>query len=341
MKKKLFPALAAVAVMVCLLATTAFATGYTTSSAVYMRSGSSTEYAIVCTVPQGASIEVDYVTDGWAHATWNGCTGFIYSDYINGMGAASGSYTPDVQPSGQASGLTLYATTGVNLRTGPSTDYGVICVVPQGGAMTYLGESFGWYLVSYNGNQGYIYSSYASTSRTAAPSTGKTVTSPVGATFYTTAAVNLRTGPSTDYAVVCVVPSGSAVTAMTGENGGWYMVSYNGTQGYLSAKYLTSSVVSGGTATTGGSAANTWYGGKNYANVYSYNDYRAYNPDLVAAFGNNADSYLQHFVNYGMSEGRQGIRSFNVYQYRNMHPVLEQRFGDNLKMYYLYACGLA
>ena len=70
-----------------------------------------------------------------------------------------------------------------------------------------------------------------------------------------------------------------------------------------------------------------------------------------AAFG--GDEYLdgfavydtgkgyQHIVTYGMSEGRQAINSFNVYTYRSQHPDLEQRFGDNLRMYYLYACGLA
>ena len=84
-----------------------------------------------------------------------------------------------------------------------------------------------------------------------------------------------------------------------------------------------------------------WYGGKNYANVYDYYNYRTYNPDLVAQFGNNVDAYLKHFVTYGMSEGRQAINSFNVYTYRSQHPDLEQRFGDDLRMYYLYACGLA
>ena len=75
--------------------------------------------------------------------------------------------------------------------------------------------------------------------------------------------------------------------------------------------------------------------------MYDYYNYRTYNPDLVAQFGNNVDAYLKHFVTYGMSEGRQAINSFNVYTYRSQHPDLEQRFGDNLRMYYLYACGLA
>ena len=59
-----------------------------------------------------------------------------------------------------------------------------------------------------------------------------------------------------------------------------------------------------------------------------------------AAFGNDANAYLQHFVNYGMAEGRQGRASFNVYTYRDEHPELWEKFGDNLRGYYLWACGI-
>ena len=40
--------------------------------------------------------------------------------------------------------------------------------------------------------------------------------------------------------------------------------------------------------------------------MYDYSYYRSQNADLRAAFGNDANAYLQHFVNYGMAEGRQG-----------------------------------
>ena len=61
---------------------------------------------------------------------------------------------------------------------------------------------------------------------------------------------------------------------------------------------------------------------------------------ITAAFGNDANAYLQHFVNYGMAEGRQGRASFNVYTYRDEHPELWEKFGDNLRGYYLWACGI-
>ena len=58
------------------------------------------------------------------------------------------------------------------------------------------------------------------------------------------------------------------------------------------------------------------------------------------AVDDDANAYLQHFVDYGMAEGRQGRASFNVYTYRDEHPELWEKFGDNLRGYYLWACGI-
>ena len=74
--------------------------------------------------------------------------------------------------------------------------------------------------------------------------------------------------------------------------------------------------------------------------MYDYSYYRSQNADLRAAFGNDANAYLKHFVDYGMAEGRQGRASFNVYTYRDEHPELWEKFGDNLRGYYLWACGI-
>ena len=93
-------------------------------------------------------------------------------------------------------------------------------------------------------------------------------------------------------------------------------------------------------SSSGSTAGTSWYGGHDYSNVYDYSYYRSQNADLRAAFGNDANAYLQHFVNYGMAEGRQGRASFNVYTYRDEHPELWEKFGDNLRGYYLWACGI-
>ena len=76
--------------------------------------------------------------------------------------------------------------------------------------------------------------------------------------------------------------------------------------------------------------------GVNYSAVYDYDWYTTHNPDVKKAFGTDYKKTLQHFVNYGMKEGRQGIGSFNVHSYRNQYADLRAAFDDDLKKYFLH-----
>ncbi|MBK9263485.1 MAG: SH3 domain-containing protein [Polyangiaceae bacterium] len=68
----------------------------------------------------------------------------------------------------------------------------------------------------------------------------------VGTKLKSTTNVNLRTGPSTSYSILHVVPSGSEVSVVTAEpKNGWYKIKHNGTTGWSSGQYYTK-VTSGG-----------------------------------------------------------------------------------------------
>lgn len=56
--------------------------------------------------------------------------------------------------------------------------------------------------------------------------------------MWTTDAVNLRSEPNTECAVVTVLEKGTQVR-MIGEEDGWVMVSYNNQEGYIRADLLT------------------------------------------------------------------------------------------------------
>ncbi len=82
---------------------------------------------------------------------------------------------------------------------------------------------------------------------------------PVGSTLKATANVNLRSGPSTSYKVLLVVPNGGKVTTVekTSPQNGFYKVKYNGTVGYSHGNYYTlvSSPSTGGTTSSARDAA--------------------------------------------------------------------------------------
>ena len=82
--------------------------------------------------------------------------------------------------------------------------------------------------------------------------------------------------------------------------------------------------------------ADAIFDGVNYADVYDFDYYIEHYPDLKAAFGNNRIGALEHFVVYGMSEGRQARGTFNVASYKRRYVDLQKVFGSALKSYYLH-----
>ena len=82
--------------------------------------------------------------------------------------------------------------------------------------------------------------------------------------------------------------------------------------------------------------ATTIYNGVDYASVYDFYFYTAYNPDVLRAYGYDEDKVLAHFVSYGMDEGRQAKSNYNVYTYKNAYADLQSAFGNHLKMYYIH-----
>ena len=58
------------------------------------------------------------------------------------------------------------------------------------------------------------------------------------------------------------------------------------------------------------------------------------NPDVKNNWGNTAEAALQHFIKYGMAEGRRGNEIFDVHFYKDNNIDLQNAFGDNWYLYY-------
>lgn len=76
--------------------------------------------------------------------------------------------------------------------------------------------------------------------------------------------------------------------------------------------------------------------GLDYAPVFSPSYYSNKYPDLKSAFGTDETKLFNHFIEYGMKEGRQAIATFNVMAYRDNYADLRKAFGDNLPKYYIH-----
>ena len=158
--------------------------------------------------------------NGWYSVqTLSGKRGYMSGAYLD-FGAYNGGAT------------VKYANGGyVNLRSGPSTDAGVVMRVTSGSAFHMQGNYGGWcYGYVYSGSQqvyGYMYETFLSSGSSTA-----VVTTQNGGK------VNVRSGPGSSYSSIGKLASGTQVNILLKGNG-WYMISANGMEGFMSTQYLS------------------------------------------------------------------------------------------------------
>ena len=71
----------------------------------------------------------------------------------------------------------------------------------------------------------------------------------------------------------------------------------------------------------------------NYADLFDASYYAEKNPDVVAAFGTDANVLYSHYVNNGIHEGRNAGPLFDVKKYRENNSDLEGLYADTWEAY--------
>ena len=227
-----------------------------TTEYVNVRSGPGTNYTSKTVIASGTSITVtDRSNSEWyAVKLSNGMTGYIFSIYIElESGSSSGG------GSSSSESVRARTTAGVNVRSGPGTNYSSKTVIASGTSITVTDRSNSeWYAVKLsNGMTGYIYSIYIRIeSESSSGGSSGTESTPAKTTEY----VNVRSGPGTNYTSKTVIASGTSITVTDTSNPEWYAVKLsNGMTGYIYSIYIELQSSSGG-STSGGVQAKTTAG---------------------------------------------------------------------------------
>lgn len=142
-----------------------------------------------------------------------------------------------------------FTTSSLNLRAGPSTSNYIKLTMPAGAyvdLLSNLGRS-GFYKVNYNGELGYAYGDYLSVGGNGGNDDSVDAGWGNAGSAYTTSALNLRAGPSTNHDIVLVMPEGVSVQLTGSVNSGFSGVVYSGNNGWASNDYLTDDSGGGGT----------------------------------------------------------------------------------------------
>ncbi|HJB60420.1 MAG TPA: SH3 domain-containing protein [Candidatus Ruminococcus gallistercoris] len=228
-----------------------------TTEYVNVRSGPGTNYTSKTVIASGTSITVtDRSNSEWyAVKLSNGMTGYIFSIYIElESGSSSGG------GSSSSESVRARTTAGVNVRSGPGTNYSSKTVIASGTSITVTDRSNSeWYAVKLsNGMTGYIYSIYIRIEdESSSGGSSGTESTPAKTTEY----VNVRSGPGTNYTSKTVIASGTSITVTDTSNPEWYAVKLsNGMTGYIYSIYIELQSSAGGGSTSGGVQAKTTAG---------------------------------------------------------------------------------
>jgi len=211
-----------------------------------LRSGPGTSYSVVQVLPNGAAVSLTGETsNGFSKLSYNGNAGWSATQFLSTSGGSSdgGNSGGGVVVGDSVTGSAT-ATAGLNMRSGPATSYAVRLTMPRGANVDVMGGAEGGFLpVRYNGTKGWASANYLSTGggSTQPDPEPAPVPSPGGETIgykVTTAAVNMRSGPSTSNTVVTVLPPGTRIDITGSAQGGFLPAKWAGRSGWVSADYL-------------------------------------------------------------------------------------------------------
>lgn len=281
--KKSLTLLLALALALCAAIPTVMADGYyyidCDGSSVNMREGPSGDYDVIARIPFGAQVYemTALLGSNYAYVAYNGMYGyvlwsFLSSNYPVPTYAPIPTYwpVPTVRPSNVIDHK--YVTTDnrgpVNVRSGPSTNYGIVAKAPFGAYVAIYDYIGSWASIGYNGYYGYVSTRYLTSSKPANNPTASPTARPVSPTakpaptpdnslkalFASFVAkrdkvtvaptnaggsVHMRWAPSTDAPVVMDFSDGYELEALY-ENGEWTLVydATDGVAGFMMTKFL-------------------------------------------------------------------------------------------------------
>ena len=180
---------------------------------------------VLGTLKKNTAVTVTAEKYGWYTITFGGQTAYISAKYTTDTDPSQPTPTPSQT-------TTVYTTANLKVRAQPNTNAKVLGTLAKGSKVETYGLKDGWYEIKFSGQTGYISAKYTSDTNTPQPSP-----SPV-LTVYPKEDLRVRAQPNNTSTILGVLKQGTAVETL-GETNGWYLIKYNGQDGYISKAYTT------------------------------------------------------------------------------------------------------
>ena len=141
-------------------------TMYTTPEiGLNLRKGPGTSYSVIRTLSKGTAVTVHSSSNGWSKISVNGVEGYVSTSFLSSTNPSTNSSTSNETTSTPTTTMYVTPDAGLNLRKGPGTSYSVVKTLSKGTAVTVHSSNNGWSNVSANGVEGYVSTSYLSSTK--------------------------------------------------------------------------------------------------------------------------------------------------------------------------------
>ncbi len=274
--------------------------GTVNGSSVRFRTGPGTSYTVIASLAKGTVVTVLGTEGNWYKCSYDGDEGYISKTYVtlaSAGGTTSGGTTGTIgggtTTDTTVSGTGTVSCTSLRLRSGPSTSSSTITTLSKGTVVTIKGSQNGWLNVTVNGEEGWVSGEYITLGGETSTQTG----------FVIGTGVRFRTGPGTSYSIICTMPQNASV-AIYEKTNGWYKCSYNGTIGYISATYISTTQIDTSGGTTDTSNASLGYQIAQYACQFEGYDYVYGEESPSRGFDCSGLVYYVYHTVYGYSMHR-------------------------------------
>jgi|GEM_PF-2347725 len=125
-----------------------------------LRQGPGTTYAIITTIPQGATVEVESESGDWCKVKYQQMTGYVSKQYLQFTSIVVPVQTPaPPTPTPAPVYYRVNSTSGLFLRAAADSEATILAVMPHNARVQMLSYNT-WCYVSYNGTKGYCSRAY-------------------------------------------------------------------------------------------------------------------------------------------------------------------------------------
>ena len=130
-----------------------------------LRKGPGTSYSVIRTLSKGTAVTVHSSSNGWSKISVNGVEGYVSTSFLSSTNPSTNSSTSNETTSTPTTTMYVTPDAGLNLRKGAGTSYSVIKTLSKGTAVTVHSSNNGWSKISVNGVEGYVSTSYLSSTK--------------------------------------------------------------------------------------------------------------------------------------------------------------------------------